>query len=250
MSLTLAVHSSKGGTGKTSIAMNLAGAYASQGKNVCLIDFDSKGPCFFSFFDIQTKYWINDVLHGRCSIMDAIHDISHDVGTKGKFYVGLSNPEISAIREISAKGKDWQAKALKTLMNTKKLLNSSGVDIFIVDTSPGVDFGSINAVAVSDYVVTVIKPSRICISSTGHIIDGVYKLLNKPCGIVENMCLKEHLLDPTHSEMFNKPVLASISCMCDVALKSDTQILTLTEPDHPFSSSMFTIAEKIYSQFE
>ena len=40
MTFALAVHSSKGGTGKTSIAVNLAAAYAMDGKNVCLLDVD------------------------------------------------------------------------------------------------------------------------------------------------------------------------------------------------------------------
>ena len=37
MGITIAVHSSKGGSGKTSFAINLAFAYVSEGKSVCLV---------------------------------------------------------------------------------------------------------------------------------------------------------------------------------------------------------------------
>jgi len=49
MALTIAVHSYKGGSGKTSFAINLASAYASVGKSVCLLDVDLKAPSSFNY---------------------------------------------------------------------------------------------------------------------------------------------------------------------------------------------------------
>ena len=248
MSITIAVHSCKGGTGKTSIAVNLAGAYAASGKNVCLLDLDSKAPYLSSIFNVGSKQWINDVLFGKCSVMDAIYDISDEIGTNGKLYLGLSNPDIIAIRDISSKDRKWQAKALQIIMDAKKALVSAGMDVIILDTGPGVDFSSINAVAVTDYVVIVVKPNKPCMVGTEQVVNGVYKLLNKKCGIVENMCHETHFLKPLSNTLFDVPVLASIPCMCDVQLKTDIGILTLEEPKHPFSDSIFKIADKILEQ--
>ena len=248
MSITIAVHSCKGGTGKTSIAVNLAGAYAASGKNVCLLDLDSKAPYLSSIFNVESKLWINDVLFDKCNIMDAINDISDEIGTSGKLYVGLSNPDIIAIRDISSKDRKWQAKALQIIMDAKKDLISAGMDIIILDTGPGVDFSSINAVAVTDYVIIVVKPNKPCMVGTGQVVDGVYKLLNKKCGIVENMCHESHFLNPLSTTLFDVPVLASIPCMCDVQLKTDRGILALDESKHTFSDSIFKIADKILEQ--
>ena len=250
MSTTIAVHSCKGGTGKTSIAVNLAGVYAASGKNVCLLDLDSKAPYLSSIFNVGSKQWINDVLFGKCNIMDVIHDISDDVGTSGKLYVGLSDPDIIAIRDISSKDRKWQAKALQIIMDAKKDLISAGMDVIILDTGPGVDFSSINAVAVTDYVVVVVKPNKPCMVGTGQVVNGVYKLLSKKCGIVENMCHENHFLKPLSDTLFDVPVLASIPCMCDVQLKTDIGILALEESKHLFSDSIFEIADKILEQID
>ncbi len=40
MTKTLAFHSYKGGTGKTSLVVNLGAVYAKQGANVCILDYD------------------------------------------------------------------------------------------------------------------------------------------------------------------------------------------------------------------
>ena len=248
MSITIAVHSCKGGTGKTSIAVNLAGVYAASGKNVCILDLDSKAPYLSSIFNVESKQWINDVFFGKCNVMDVINDISDDVGTSGKLYVGFSNPDIIAIRDISSKDRKWQAKALQIIMDAKKDLISAGMDIIILDTGPGVDFSSINAVAVTDYVVVVVKPNKPCLVGTEQVVDGVYKLLSKRCGIVENMCHESHFLKPLCNTLFDVPVLASIPCMCDIQLKTDIGILALEESKHIFSDSIFKIADQILEQ--
>ena len=248
MSLTIAVHSCKGGTGKTTIAVNLAGAYAAAGKNVCLLDLDSKAPYLSSIFNIKSKYWINDVFFEKCGIMDVICDISDEMEVSGKLYIGFSDPDIIAIRDISSKDRKWQAKALKVIMDAKKDLISAGIDVIIFDTGPGVDFSSINAVASADYVVAVIKPNKPCLIGTEQVVKGVYDLLGKKSGIIENMCHEAHFLNPLCNTLFDVPVLASIACMCDVQLKTDAGMLILNEPEHPFSDSIFKIADKIMEQ--
>ena len=40
---TILVLNSKGGSGKTTVATNLAGYYAAQGRSVALVDFDAQG---------------------------------------------------------------------------------------------------------------------------------------------------------------------------------------------------------------
>jgi MinD-like ATPase involved in chromosome partitioning or flagellar assembly len=247
--MTIAIHSCKGGTGKTSIGINLAAAYSLLGKNVCFLDFDSKAGCFFSLFDFKSKKWINDVLFDKCSIMDVIKELD-ECAKPGELHVGLSNPDITAIREISGQDRKWQGHALKRMIDAKRELVSAGMDVLILDTSPGVDYASINAVAVSDYVVVLLKPVYSSLRCTEQVINGVYKLLDKPCGIVENMCHENHLLEPLPTERFGIPVLATIPCMCDVAIKADTQIMTFEEREHPFSESMFNIAAKIMDKLD
>lgn len=242
MTFALAVHSSKGGTGKTSIAVNLAAAYAMDGKNVCLMDVDIRGPSLYSIFKPDTHFWINDMLSGKRGIKDTIHDVSDNFGTKGKFFVGYSNPDINEIRELARKDRNWQSNALKNLINGKKELGNKDIDIVIFDTSPGVEYESINAVAASDLVLIVHNSSVACHSCTEQLIRGIYAPLNKQCAIIDNMC-HNNILELS-DKRFGIDVIARIPCMCDVATRSK-EILSLTDPDHVFSKSIFNMKDKI-----
>ncbi|MBN2110390.1 MAG: ParA family protein [Methanosarcinaceae archaeon] len=243
MTFALAVHSSKGGTGKTCIAVNLAGAYALEGKNVCLLDIDIRGPSLFSIFKPEALFWVNDMLSGKRGIKDTIHDVSEEFGTKGKFFIGCSNPDISEIREIVRKDRNWQSSALKNLISAKKELDKKNIDILIFDTSPGVEYESINAVAASDMVLIVHNSSIACNSCTEQIIGGIYTPLKKHCVIIDNMC-HDNTLQPSEEKRFGIDVIARIPCMCDVATRND-EILTLTERDHIFSQNIYSIKDRI-----
>jgi len=59
---TIAIHSYKGGTGKTSIAVNLAVIYAIKGKNVCILDYDFRAPSLQIAFKEKPRFWLNDFL--------------------------------------------------------------------------------------------------------------------------------------------------------------------------------------------
>ena len=53
MGKIIAVHSYKGGTGKTSLSVNLAATYARRGKKVCLMDLDFRAPSLHALFKDQ-----------------------------------------------------------------------------------------------------------------------------------------------------------------------------------------------------
>ncbi|TQD23975.1 MinD/ParA family protein [Methanolobus vulcani] len=246
MTLTLAIHSSKGGTGKTSIAMNLAVAFASAGKDTCLIDLDLRGPSLCSMFEPKKHFWINDFLSGKCSMKDTLTDVSEEMNTNAHLYLSFSNPDIKEIRDLVSKDRDWQASALKALINGKRELVEKDLDVIIFDTSPGVEYESVNAVAASDMVLIVHNETNACTSCTEQLISGVYSLLDKKCGIIDNMS-HQNYVDIVDRERYGVPVLATIPCMCEIATRGKDEILVHTDPDHLFSKSILSIKDKIES---
>ena len=244
MTLTLAILSSKGGTGKTSIAVNLAVSFALEGKDTCLIDLDLRGPSLCSMFEPKTHLWINDFLSGKCSLKDTVNDFQKDIGTDGHMYVSFSNPDIKAIRNLVSKDRNWQAGALKALMNGKKELTEKNMDIIIFDTSPGVEFESINAVAASDMIIIVHNDTTACFNCTEQLVKGVYSLLDKKCAIVDNMH-HGNCLDIIEKKRYGVPVIATIPCMCEIATRSANEILVHSDPEHLFSKSITAIKDKI-----
>ncbi len=59
---TLAFHSYKGGTGKTTLIANLAALYAMQGLRVCLLDFDLYAPSLGMYFRKKPMTCLNNLL--------------------------------------------------------------------------------------------------------------------------------------------------------------------------------------------
>ena len=109
MAKCIAFHSYKGGTGKTTIACNLAVSLAKKGYRVCLLDFDVSAPSIQAYFEKEPKKWINDFLYGTADIDEFVFDMTHLVNgndqntakeKKGKFWIGFSNPKKEEIYKI------------------------------------------------------------------------------------------------------------------------------------------------------
>ena len=69
---TIAFHSYKGGTGKTTLITNLAALYAKHGFNVCLLDLDIYAPSLVSYFRKTPSCYVNDLLNGEATISDIV----------------------------------------------------------------------------------------------------------------------------------------------------------------------------------
>jgi len=112
MGKIIAVHSYKGGTGKTLLSVNLASTFARQGKKVCLFDLDFRAPSLFAILKIASaENWLNDYLNNTCDINKVLIDISNRIPGKGKLFVALANPATEAIRDMSAKDRKWEMRA-------------------------------------------------------------------------------------------------------------------------------------------
>src|SRR3990170_7543060 len=75
----VAIHSFRGGTGKSNLTANLAYCCASQGARVGIIDADIQSPgihVLFGLGEAVTKYCLNDYLKSECSIKEAVYDVS------------------------------------------------------------------------------------------------------------------------------------------------------------------------------
>ena len=77
MTHCIAIHSYKGGTGKTTIAANAAALLVQMGKKVAILDLDVYAPSLHNYFKINPKKWINDFLDNNADIYESIIDMTH-----------------------------------------------------------------------------------------------------------------------------------------------------------------------------
>jgi len=258
----ISFHSFKGGTGKTTLATNFAVLSALNGQNVCLLDFDFRAPSLHVFFKENPSLWLNDFLNGNCKIEEAVHEI--DMNDAAKLSIGFANPSMEAMRDMMTKDREWEAKALHQVLSSKAVVQREGFDLVVFDTSPGIQYSSVNALASSNVIVLVMNKDELNREDTANIVNKLYKPLGRKMGIVLNkvlFCLpgerlkntkeleKEstQLIESVKNEL-GCPVWGLIPCFCEVLLEGAT-VHALQKPTHPFVAELSTVTDNILRNF-
>jgi MinD-like ATPase involved in chromosome partitioning or flagellar assembly len=251
----IAVHSYKGGTGKTLLSVNLASTYAKRGRNICLFDLDFRAPSLHAAFKAEGNgYWLNDYLNGTCDIKKVLVELDPRIKGSGRLFVGLANPATEAIREMSAKDRKWEMRALGRLLSLKtSLLNDMHLDHIIFDTSPGLQYSSINAIVSADVAVVVSSLDASDIKGTQRMTHELYDLFEKKTGIILNKILAGIMSTPSKKKalleklraIHNLPIIDIIPCFCEVLEAGGTYIFTVERPEHPFTAILNEVATKV-----
>jgi len=250
----IAVHSYKGGTGKTLLSVNLAATFVKLGKKVCLFDLDFRAPSLSILLKMENlEYWLNDYLNGTCEIDKVLVDLSDKIHNGGKLFVGFANPTTEAIREMSAKDRKWEMRALGRLLSLRtSLLNGKGFDYLIFDTSPGLQYSSINAIVGADIVLVATTFDRSDVDGTRRMLQELYDLFEKKTEIVLNKVLHDvssksgkEIMQTKIGDLYHTPPLGIIPCFCDILRGEGNIIFPQEKPEHPFTKILEEIANKI-----
>lgn len=280
MAKCIAFHSYKGGTGKTTIACNLAVSLAKKGYRVCLLDFDVSAPSIQAYFEKEPKKWINDFLSGTADIDEFVLDMTHLVNgndqnaeqKKGKLWIGFSNPKKEEIYKIEG-GKEEISKMQllrKFILLRERLISDYEIDHIIMDTSPGIRYWSINALAVADILFLTLKLGDLDIDGTKKMADDIYGSLNKfgaksylilnrvagfcVPNIVKNtmdvndsnlnvLIQQESDVNSRISKMVGMDVISAIPCYCDIQFSRKEFLTVLNHPTHPFAEQINRLSD-------
>ena len=253
MGKIVAVHSYKGGTGKTLLSVNLAATFAKLGKKVCLFDLDFRAPSLFAILKVEkSECWLNDYLNGTCEINKVLLDLSDKIQGNGKFFAALANPATEAIRDMSAKDRKWEMRALGRLLSLRnKLLSNQEFDYLVFDTSPGLQYSSINAIVAADFVVVATTGDRSDVDGTRRMLRELYNLFEKKTGLVINKVLdatsksKRDEMDSRVKNVYQVPMLGLVPCFCEILRAEGNLIFVQDKPNHPFTNILEEMAKRI-----
>ncbi len=144
----IAITSGKGGVGKSNLAVNMAIAYAQQGKKVILIDGDLGMANVNVLMNIVPQYNLMQVINRQKTMQEIITETEFGI----KFIAGANG--FSKIANLSVEELDYFAKQFSQLGNA---------DIIIIDTGAGIANNVLQFVAAADevYVVTTPEPTAI-----------------------------------------------------------------------------------------
>jgi septum site-determining protein MinD len=255
MGKIIAVHSYKGGTGKTLLSINLAAALAKHGKNVCLFDLDFRAPSLSTLLRVEkAEHYLNDYLNNASDISKVLIDLSDRVGNSGKFFVALANPGTEAIRDMSGKDRKWEMRALGRLLALRtSLMDSKGFDYLVFDTSPGLQYSSINAVVSADLVLVATTFDRSDVDGTRRMLRELYDLFEKKTEVVLNKVLdvssktSKDDIQTKLKDIYQVPLLGIVPCFCDILKAQGGTIFAQEKPDHPFTRILNDMANNINS---
>jgi chromosome partitioning protein len=259
---TLAFHSYKGGTGKTTLISNLAAFFAKSGLRVCLMDFDLYAPSLTIYFRKTPRLCLNHLLNGEAEISEILVDLSSELGLDGKLYLGFSSPGKEDVRDIEIKHEmKWQLKAVRRFLSAKnQLFEEYKIDYLLLDTSPGIRYWSINTLAAADMLFLIMKNSDMDIEGTKKMTNDIYDSLAKfgskyyiVLNKVPGACPADELVWGEEEKAFKAEleksigtkVVGSIPCFCDIQFSRHEFLFAIKQPDHLFSKRLITLAEKI-----
>ena len=170
MGKSFLICSGKGGTGKTSTAVNLGAALSSFGKETMIVDADLPPPNLAMHLKIPEEVkTFNDLMRGTVSLSEA----SHFVGSKLKVL-----PATFSVESLGA----FEPTQFRNILKTLEKEN----DITLIDCAPGLGVEVINSLRACDNAIIVLNPELPSLGDASKTIQIAQDLGVKIEGVIVN----------------------------------------------------------------
>ncbi|MHA1952735.1 MAG: tyrosine-protein kinase family protein, partial [Candidatus Heimdallarchaeaceae archaeon] len=151
------MHSYKGGTGKTTFLLNIAGSLAKNKKKTLAVDYDLRAPSFQSYFKLEKQSYLTDYLLEETSLNKVIFPCEASADIRLDLIFSSMDFLKQHSKQRDKLSRD-DAKFLAKLYALQKSLDGN-YDYLLLDTIPGFFYRSIDAMMVSDVIIVVATPS-------------------------------------------------------------------------------------------
>ncbi|HSH02521.1 MAG TPA: MinD/ParA family protein [Anaerolineae bacterium] len=255
MSQVIAIHSFRGGTGKSNLSANLAAQLAIQGKRVAVMDTDINSPGLHVLFGLNedsVKFTLNQHLRGEIPI----EQVALRIGEQASANTGLrqladkhlwlvpSSINTQEITFILRAGYDVDRlnQSLQTLQTSLKL------DYLILDTHPGLNEETLLSIAITDILLLVMRPDQQDFQGT-MVTTKIARTLEVPnLFLVVNKLLARYdaqqMADDVQG-LYQAPAIGVLPLSEDVADLGSADIFSLVYPDHQWSQIIKQIADHV-----
>lgn len=251
MPKVIAIHSYRGGTGKSSFTANLATAVAAQGKRVGIVDIDLPSPGIHNILNLEVENLtktLNSYLWGVDPIEDTAYEVTKNVGLKGdgKIFLVPSSIRPDDIARVLKEG--YKVSLLHD--GFRKLVKSLQLDYLFIDTHPGLSKDTFLSIAISHFVILILRPDKQDYQGTAVTVDVARRLkvrkmvlaVNKALTTVSFKNLREKI-----EQVYDVPVAGIFPLSVDMAKLASEGVFIIGNPEHPISQEFYKVAEQIMS---
>ena len=253
MAQIIAVHSFRGGTGKSNLIANVAATMVQQGLRVGIIDTDIQSPGIHIIFGLKEdniELALNDYLWGRCDIKDTAYDVTDALiaqgyaGIKGSVYLIPSSIKATEIARILREGYD----VVRLNDGFQELIRNLKLDYLLVDTHPGLNEETLVSIGISNLLLIILRPDSQDFQGTAVTVDVARKLKAAKILLVINKALPALNfadLQQQVEKIYNVSVAGILPLSEEMVQLASKGIFCLRYPQHPMTQTIKGITEQV-----
>ena len=247
MSRIIAIHSFRGGTGKSNTTANVATLLAVGGRRIGVVDTDIQSPGIHVLFGVDQetlKNSLNDYLWGRCKIEQAAHDVTPSANLEGRVFLIPSSMKPIDIARVMHEGYDVG------LLNEgfRDLIKSLSLDALLIDTHPGLNEETLLSIAMSNALVIIMRPDQQDYEGTSVTVSVARKLgvprmvlvVNRTPQVFDFAEVEGHV-----EKTYGCEVAAVLPHADEMMVLSSAGIFALRYPDHPVTELYRQVATRL-----
>jgi MinD-like ATPase involved in chromosome partitioning or flagellar assembly len=249
MGLIVAIHSYRGGTGKSNTVANVAALLACRGLRVGVADTDIQSPGIHTLFGLREadiKRSLNDYLWGQCAVQDAAYDVTPTAcrTADGRIFLLPASIRATDIVRILQDGYDV------SLLDTgfSELSATLGLDYLLLDTHPGLSEEALLSIALSDRLVVLLRPDEQDYQGTSVTLKVAERLAVPALGLMVNKAPGSLLNDQLRASLeanYGHPVWAMAPHSDALMLMGSARLFALEEPNDAVTRAWQTLADRI-----
>ena len=251
----VAVGSGKGGVGKSTLTLHLAGALRARGLRIAILDADFNGPSQARMAGVQGAVFVPG--SQKVALPRTVNGIS-------VFSMGSLIPESESLEfESAARGESHTWRATKEFALLGEILGScdwGALDLLIFDLPPGADrtvqYADFLGPRTSFLLVTI--PSEVSRGVVARSVAALSKGPNRVLGYVENMSgyycrdcsdIKPLFVSPESSSL-GIPCLGTVPFDPELARHCDRGLPLAELPSTPVGRALDHVAEQLLDSLE
>ena len=242
----IAVHSFRGGNGKSSIAANVAALLAVAGQRVGVIDTDIQSPglhLLLGHAGSKLSHTLNDFLLGNCAIDQLAIDVTEHLGQRvaGQLFLIPASLNPGTMAQVLSQGYDAQ----RLTRSFHELGQTLGLDTLLIDTHPGLNEEALLTMRAVHTLIVVLRPDTQDFEGTGVTVQVARQLEVPRVLLVVNQVPAGSAFQAVRSraqKTFDSEVLAVIPHSAEFMGFDEDVPFVLRHPQHPVSLALQHVA--------